>query len=206
MKASRPINQARILLADLGKVRWADDELLGWLNGAQLQIVAVRPDAKATKATINLVAGADQTIPVTGTRLLDVKRNVGGRAITLISRDQLNEFDPDWYAADQSDTIKHYTFDPNDPKSFEVVPPAIAGTQVSIVYAAIPTDCADLNADIALDDIYEGPLIDWICYRAWIKDGETSPDQQRAANALATFMQALTGKTRSDQATRPARK
>lgn len=206
MKASRVIGQARILLKDADAVRWTDAELLGWLNGAQLQIVAVRPDAKATKADLTLEEGVEQRIPAGGTRLLDVIRNVGGRAITLINRDQLNEFDPDWYIADPTDQQKHYTFDASDPKSFEVYPPATAGNKVRILYAAVPTDCPTLDNDIDLDPIYEGPLIDWVCYRAWIKDGDNSTDAPRAANALATFMQALTGKTQSDQASTPARK
>lgn len=206
MKASRPISQARILLSDPDGVRWTDAELLSWLNGGQLQIVAVRPDAKATKTDLTLAAGVEQSIPAGGTRLLDVIRNVGGRAITLISRDQLNEFDPDWYAGRAGTAVKHYMFDESDPKAFEVYPPASAGMKVRLLYAAIPADCDDLNDDIALDDIYEGALIDWICYRAWIKDGDTAPDAQRAANALSTFMQALGGKTQSDQATKPARK
>lgn len=206
MKASRVISQARIVLNDPDGARWPDGELLGWLNGAQLQIVAVRPDAKATKADLTLAAGVEQALPANGTRLLDVVRNVGGGAITLISRDQLNEFDPDWYTADPGEFIRHYTFDANDPKSFEVYPPAPADLKVRILYAAIPTDCETPASDIDLDDIFEGPLIDWVCYRAWIKDGDSAPDAQRAANALATFMQALTGKTQSDQTAKPARK
>ncbi len=206
MLASRVIGQARILLKDPGKVRWSDSTLLGWLNGAQLQVVAVRPDAKATKVDLELVEGVEQSIPANGTRLLDVVRNVGGRAITLISRDDLTAFDPDWYTAGPAPMVKHYTFDSNDPKAFEVYPPAADGAKARVLYAAIPTDCASLAANIDLDDIYEGPLIDWVCYRAWAEDGDSVADGGRAANALATFMQALTGKTTSDQAARPARK
>jgi hypothetical protein len=206
MLASRPIGLARVLLNDPDSDRWTDAELLGWLNGAQLQIVAVRPDAKATKVDIVLIAGAEQSIPGSATRLLDVKRNVGGRGISLISRDQLQEFDPDWYSADNADVIKHYTFDLNDPKSFEVYPPASAGIKVHALVAAIPTDCTAVGSTVDLDDIFEGAFVDWICYRAWSKDGDAGPDGQKAANALSTFMQALTGKTTSDVSTKPSRK
>ncbi len=206
MLAKRILDKARIPLNDPDGVRWADEELLGWLNSAQLQIVAVRPDAKATKADLTLQPGVEQEIPASGTKLLDVIRNAPGRAITLISRDQLSAFDPDWYSATATTTIKHYTFDESDPKSFEVYPPAAAGAKARILFAAIPTDCADVNSSIDLDDIYEGPLIDFVCYRAWSKDSDDPADGSRAANALATFMQALTGKTQTDQATQPARK
>lgn len=206
MKASRVINGARILLKDPDGVRWDDSTLLRWLNGAQLAIVGVRPDAKATKVDLDLVPGVEQSIPAGGTRLLDVPRNVAGRAITLISRDDLNAYDPDWYSGSPAAIIKHYTFDESDPKSFEVYPPAAAGAKARVLFAAIPTDCATLDADVDLDDIFEGPLIDGICYRAWSEDGDSAPDAGRAANALATFMQALTGKSAADQASRPARK
>jgi len=49
-------------------------------------------------------------------------------------------------------------------------------------------------------------LIDFVCYRAWAQDSDSPADANNAANAISTFMQALTGKTQSDQATRPARK
>ncbi|MNY20208.1 hypothetical protein D3C86_1536780 [compost metagenome] len=206
MLASQIINKARILLTDPDGVRWSDADLLGWLNSAQLQVVAVRPDAKATKTDLALVPGVEQAIPANGTKLLDVVRNATGRAVTLISRDQLSAYDPDWYSATGSTVIKHYTFDDTDPKSFEVFPPAAAGAKVRLLYAAIPTDCAELTSTVDLDAIYEGPLIDFVCYRAWSQDSDSPSDSSSAANAISTFMQALTGKTQSDQATRPARK
>lgn len=206
MLASQIIAKARILLSDPDRARWSDPDLLGWLNSAQLQIVAVRPDAKATKADHPLAVGVEQTIPANGTKLLDVVRNTTGRAVTLISRDQLSAYDPDWYTSAPGTAIKHYTFDDSDPKSFEVYPPAAAGAKVRLLYAAIPTDCAALTSPVDLDAIYEGPLIDFVCYRAWAQDSDSPGDASNAANAIATFMQALTGKTQSDQATRPARK
>lgn len=206
MLAQQILRKARVLLSDPDAVRWSDADLLGWLNSGQLQIVAVRPDAKATKVDQALVPGVEQAIPANGTKLLDVVRNIPGRAVTLISRDQLNAYDVDWYSAAASTAIKHYTFDDSDPKSFEVYPPAAAGAKVRLLYAAIPTDCAALDSPIDLDAIYEGPLIDFVCYRAWAQDSDSPGDASNAANAIATFMQALTGKTQSDQATRPARK
>lgn len=206
MKASHVIGLARVLLKDVAGVRWPDDELLDWLNNGQLQIVVVRPDANAKKVDLTLVAGVEQSIPAGGLKLLDVSRNVGGRAITLISRDQLNAFDPDWYEALQQAVVKHYLFDAADPKSFEVYPPVEAGVKVRVLYSASPARVTDPNDDLELDDAYEGPLVDWVCYRAWIKNTDSPTDAGRAANSLATFMQALTGKTQTDQATRPARK
>ena len=206
MLASHVIGEAAKLLNDLGHVRWSVADKLSWLNAAQRQIVAVRPDASATKADLVLAAGPEQSIPFGGTKLLDVIRNIDGRAVTLISRDQLTALNSGWFTVRPARVIQHYTFDANDPKSFHVYPPAEAGVTLRVLYAALPQECATVNAPIALDDIYEGPLIDWICYRAWSVDGDSPTDAPRAANALATFMQALTGKTQSDQGTEPRRK
>lgn len=209
MKASRIISQARILLKDPAGVRWPDAELIGWLNGAQLQVAAVRPDSSSKKLELTLVAGVEQVLPEGGTKLLDVIRNVGetsSRAITLSQRAQLNEFNPDWYEADPVGFLKHYLYDENAPKDFEVYPPAEAGYKVLALIGVIPDDCENLESDIALDAIYEGPLIDWVCYRAWLKNIDSEADQGKAAASLQTFMQALTGKTQTDGATRPARK
>lgn len=206
MLASYIITQARKLLTDPDAVRWSDADLLGWLNGAQRQIVAVRPDANAKKIDRALVAGSEQSLPTDGTKLLDVIRNTSGRAVTMISRDQLTALNVSWFTMTPVDVVKHFTFDDQDPKSFHVYPPATTAASVRLLYAALPTDCATLGSDIALDAIYEGPLIDWVCYRAWSIDGDSPADQQRAANAIATFMQALTGKTTTDKATEPRRK
>jgi len=135
MLAKQIIRKVRILLNDPDGVRWPDADLLGWLNSAQLQIVAVRPDAKATKVDHALALGVEQAIPVNGTKLLDVIRNTTGRAVTLISRDQLSSFEPDWYKAIPGAVIKHYTFDDSDPKAFEVYPPAAVGAKVRTLRA-----------------------------------------------------------------------
>lgn len=206
MLASHIIGEASKLLSDLGHVRWSQADKLDWLNAGQRQIVAVRPDANAVKADRALVAGVEQSLPANGTKLLDVIRNVDGRAVTLISRDQMTALNTSWFEVRPSRVIQHYFFDANDPKSFHVYPPAEVGAAVRILYAALPTDCtAASDSAISLDDIYEGPLIDWICYRAWSVDSDAPGDVARAANAMSTFMQALGVKTQTDQSTQPRR-
>ena len=203
MLASDIIGKARILLSDAGKVRWPDPEMLGWLNSAQLQIVVVRPDALSAKADLSLVAGVEQTLPAGALRLLDIIRNVSGRGITLVNRDRLTALNRTWFVQAQQDVIKHFTFDNNDPRSFHVFPPASTAAKVRVLYAARPSDCATLASTLGVDDTFEGPLIDFICYRAWAKDGDSAADSQRSANALQAFMTSLTGKTQADAAATP---
>lgn len=209
MKAARIVSQARVLLQDLAGVRWADAELLAWLNAAQRQVVAVRPDAKAKRADLELTPGFEQTIPTDGIRLLSVLHNVGGRAITIITRDELNAIDVNWPKSAPRAGVRHYVYDADTPREFDVWPPVPTSTtaaKVRIAYAVLPTDCANVEQEIDLDDIYEGPLTDFICFRAFMGDSDNPQNGARAADHLAAFMQALTGKLQSDQATQPRRK
>ena len=115
MQASVPISGAAKLLADAGNVRWTAADLLEWLNRAQRAIVLVRPDAKTTRGNITLAPGVDQAIAATGLRLLRITRNQSGRIVTLISEEQLTDFDPAWPTASSSSAIKHYMHDPREP-------------------------------------------------------------------------------------------
>lgn len=206
MQAIAVIAKARLLLSDPGKVRWSDQDLLGWLNSAQLAIVAVRPDAKSVRVDMLLAAGAEQALPAEGLRLLSVLHNVGGRGITLISRDELEAGDLYWQTAKPRDQVKHYMFDADTPRLFDVYPPAVAGTKVRVSMATTPKACETLTSNIDLDDLYEGALIDGVCSRAWMQDGDNPNDKTRAADHLALFMQGLTGKTQADESRRPQRK
>lgn len=204
--ASEIIGKARILLNDLVKVRWSDDNLLMWLNEGQRQIVAVRPDAHSKRFDLQMIEGIEQTIPVDGLRLLSVLHNVGGRAITLVSRDALNAIDLSWMTVTPRTPTRHYVFDDDSPKVFEVWPPAVAGEKVRINYTTLPQDCVTPADSIDMDGIYEGPLTDWVCYRAYLEETDSETSARSSAGYLNTFMQAIGAKTQADTANDPVRK
>lgn len=211
MKAADIIASARLLLTDPDGVRWTDANLLRWLNAGQRQICVVRPDAKSVRADVELVDGVEQAIPATGWKLLSVLYNLNadgtrGRVVTLVTRDELNAIDLNWPASDSKAPTRHYTVDEDNPRAFEVWPPAIAGAKVRANLAALPVDCADLDANIDLSDVYEGPLIDWVCFRAYSQDSDDPQDGSRSNMHLQAFTAALTGKTQADAATAPKRK
>lgn len=198
------IDAAQTLLNDEG-TRWPRADCLKRLNEGQRQIVAVRPDAKTLRDYYPLVAGALQTLPDVGLRLLNVVRNQAGRAITLVSAEQLTAFDPNWYRATAKTTIKHFLYDPRSPKEYEVYPPAAVGANVQVLMSVLPTDCDDEDAPIDLDDLYDNALIDWICYRCFQKDLEAPESAVLADLYLKSFMLGLTGKAQSDQSTDPGK-
>jgi hypothetical protein len=203
LAAKVAIDGATRLLHDADNTRWSRADLLAWLNQGQRQIVLVRPDAKTARGEITLIEGIDQTIPAEGLRLLRITRNVGGRAVTLISEEQLTDYDPTWPTAAAKSVVKHYMHDPREPKAFQTYPPALAGSKVQGVWSLSPVDCANEDSAMDLDAIYEPALVDYILHRAYARDSEDAANAQLAALHRDNFMLALTGKTESDAAGDP---
>jgi len=205
------IDRASIILQDSTNVRFPNAELLKFFNDAQKEVVLHRPDANMQNdATFDCVAGSKQTIPTTGLRLVDVVRNVGGRAITQVDRKILDETLPDWHetTADATRKIEHFIFDPADPKHFYVYPKATAAFDLEIIYSAAPSEISisNFNTDttvISLDDVYANAILDYVLYRAYQKDSEFAGNAQRAMMHYQGFSNALGIKTQADAAIAP---
>jgi hypothetical protein len=106
-------------------------------------------------------------------------------------------------------------FDPRDPKTFWVYPPATTSAQVDILYAAYPTDIAEpadgstysaVTGNISLQDVFGNSLIDYILYRAYTKDSEYAGNLQRAQAHYASFANALGIEIKATVAVAPAAK
>ena len=160
-------------------------------------------------ASIDLVAGSKQSLPSTGLRLIDVIRNVNGKAVTQVDRQILDETLPNWHETEAgSDGIEHFIYDPADPKNFDVYPKGTADMDLEIVYSSAPADqtIANFSTDtstITLDDIYANCILDYILYRAYQKDSEYAGNAQRSMMHYQGFSNALGIKTQADQATTP---
>ena len=159
--AASIINEAADLLYDETNVRWPTDELEDYLNNGQREIVLLRPDAYPTREAFALVqTNTRQVIPSGGISLIDVCLNVdvsdvpSGRAITLIDREELDKTRPNWHIETEASEIKHFTFDPRNPKEFFVYPPPAAGLYVELIYAASPPDCAASGNAFATSHAY----------------------------------------------------
>jgi hypothetical protein len=202
-------DKCEIILQDSTNIRWSESELLGWINWGQREIVHYRPDASVSRLSKALAAGAKQTLPATGQRLYGDPRNMGsgggspGRVVTLVDRETLDAYDPDWQSGTDAATIKHYLYDEKEPTIFFVYPPADGTTYLELPCVVEPAELASLASTITLDDSFEGLLIDCVLYRAFSKDADYLPNQQRAAIHQNAYMQSLTGKSAGDQAMAP---
>lgn len=189
------VERAKRLLLDESFDRWDRTELLIWINDAVKAVVSRDPSALSLTSIVELEAGAYQTAPDGTVGIHDITRNVSGsgvfgRAIKLASRRLLDDQVPDWYGKTPASTILHYTYDERSPKTFYVYPPAAAGTRVEMVRYAVPDDIDSEDDGIPLTREYLEPLLNFVLYRAFSKDDESSSDA-RAAGYYAAFKAAL---------------
>lgn len=208
--ASTIIQTAQGMLQDADGVRWTDDELLSYLNEGQRAILNYKSNAYVRVRSIQLIPGTRQSMPEDAVQLFDIVRNMGtngttpGRAVRLAKREMLDAQAPNWHAATPSSQVRHYLYSESSPRVFLVYPPqpTIAPGYVEMVYGATPPAVA-LNQAIAVDDIFETPLLDFMLYRAWMKDTEFGADSSLASAHMNAFIAALTGKAKNEAGASP---
>ena len=200
------ITQVNLLLNDKGYVRWPLAELLGYFNAAQKAIVLRRPDAYTVDDdAFSCVAGTKQGLPGDALRLIDITRNSSGMAIRgPYDRNVLDNNYPDWYGGNTATDAELYLYNIKNPKTFYVYPGVVVSTLLTVVYSKAPptTTEAQHNDDeaIALDDIYENAITEWIMYRCYSKDAEYTADPNKAILHLNAFKSQLGEKSQADNA------
>ncbi len=200
ISAQSIIRRAVETLQDTTSVRWPVNELVRYLNDGQREIVLYRPDSMVTNATVTCVAGTKQALPTNGAKLIEVIRNAAAtsakKSVRMINREILDAQTPGWHNITGSVDILHFMYDPRDPKTFYVYPPATTSAQLDIVYAAYPTDITEpadgalytaVTGNISLPDIYGNALLEFVLYRAFMKDSEYAGNAQRAQAHYAAF-------------------
>jgi hypothetical protein len=203
------IDKASIQLIDLTNVRWTRSELLAWLNDGMRQIVLIQPSASSTTVSKKLDAGTRQSLPTGGWLLLQMYRNMGttgttpGRAIRIVSRELLDNFNPNWHAATEAAEVRNYIYDTQDQTVFYVYPPNTGTQYVELNYSAQPTNLTVETDVIPIFDIYQSALVDYILYRACSKDAEYAPGLQLAQGYLSTFVAAVGGKAQTEVSNDP---
>lgn len=204
------LDRASIILQDNTNVRFPNDELLKFFNDAQKEVVLHRPDAKMVNESFSCSTGSKQELPAAALRLIEIVRNVGGRAVTQVDRKILDETLPNWHETSAgTNKIEHFIYDPADPKRFYVYPKAVSGTHsLEIIYSSAPSDVAISNyatdtTTISLDDVYSNSILDYILYRAYQKDSEFAGNAERSMMHYQSFANSLGIKTNADAATTP---
>lgn len=213
------ISKVQTLLQDATSVRWSLLELQGWLNDAYRDAVNLRPDCNTLVGTFTCAAGPRQSITAqfaSALRLVDVTRNVAStsdkRAVQLIDRRSLDTQIRTWYSSAQAATIEYFMYDPRVPKDFMVYPPATTAAQLEVIYSAVPAPHT-LTAEelgntsttevIRIDDSFANALVDYIMYRAYSKNTESTTNAAKAGAYFQAFMNALGVKGQTEAASQP---
>jgi hypothetical protein len=189
--------------------RWANTELLDWLNEGYAAICNIKPNASSVTAEITCAAGTRQSIPEGGLRLLEVVRNItpagGGLSVILTTRGAIDSTRRRWHAEQQVEEIEQYIFDEAAPRQFYVYPPAMATSKLEIIYSSVPDPHAQAMATdsaaekIRLDDSFAPVLVDYILSRAYAKDAEHAANLNRATMHFQMFQAALGMKVQTDR-------
>ncbi|MDS1141716.1 hypothetical protein RE432_14840 [Pusillimonas sp. SM2304] len=198
MKASDVITRARDILQDAGADYWTADELLRWLNDSRLDAYKLRPDLYEATEDVTLVEGGRQQLPSDSKFLFAVRRNVSAskqRAITLVSGPVLDRIRPNWRSQAPAREIQHYLYDQRDPGHFDVFPPARADVTVQISYAKPPEPISEPDTtDLVQEGVYATACVDYVLYRAFLKEADTVPAfHGRALQHLTMAQATLTG-------------
>ena len=197
MQAIATINLARDTLRDPDAEVWSDADLAEFLRDGLRALTVLRPESNTETLVMSLVAGSIQELPPEAVRLRSVLANCDdqgspGRSVRVTERRVLDQFKPSWRTQPQQPVVREYFQDTETPRDLHVYPPA-DGTGHLLIRASVVPELGDIESDPALpvQEIYSPALVDWICYRAFIRSDENTPDHTRGLAHYQRFMQLL---------------
>lgn len=204
MKCQQLINNVRKDLSDPKEVTWSQDDLEDALDDALLALSLVRPDSTAVTQSIPLIAGTKQALPAGSLRAIRFTRNMGsgdvpGKALRVGDRETLDVMFPEWHQ-EVGDEVHEVFYDPLIPNEFYVYPGmASSGAYIEASIQRVPTTIVNAETeDLPVADIYAPALHEWMLYRAWGGDDESSPNYPVARDRRSNFFQLLGVKSQAD--------
>ena len=197
-------------LNDLDLITWDESSHLEYINAAMEMIVILRPDAFSVITTMQMVAGAKQSIPASALRLLDVKRNMGtdgltsGRNVHVVDESSLDLFDFNWSNATAVEEVKNFTYDERVPNDFYVDPPSDGNGHLEIAISRTPTRVTAVGDTLVLKDIYRNQIIQFCMFRAYAVEVDSASSQRRSGIHEASFYQMMGKKFQRDVSFSPS--
>lgn len=174
-----------------GGIRWVDDELIRYINDASQAIVQAKPSSHPTNTSMQLEEGTTQEAPPDAIFILDIIRNVDGKAIRYVDRGVLDAGHPDWHTMTPAAEIRHYMMEAHDPTRFYVYPPSDGTGSVQIVYSSEPAQVDSLTDELPLSSTYINSYVDYVLYRAYSKDADFAANRELARWYYQSFAEGL---------------
>lgn len=225
MDAASILQRAQTLIQDDNGVRWPLTELAGWYNDGLRDLALFMPTATSKSIALKLESGTRQSIPDDALMLLRVPRNLqsgstdsdrkGGRAIRPVERTVLDAQCPDWHDEDRTPfraRVKHIAMDDAEPRAFYVYPGNDGKGIVEAVVSLDPPqvdatgeDLSDYAEPFPLRSVFANPILDYVMYRAYLKDASFGENLERANAHHNAFAMALGMDQQSQNGHRPDR-
>lgn len=217
VKAVDVLQRVVWIIQDDTSVRWSAAEMVQWLNDAQTAAQTLRPEVTEVVTTFDCAPGALQNLfdnadnlPEPPAKIMKVSRNVSlegrFRAIRLVQRDMMDVVRPTWQSDVPATDCVNYMVDDNLPAVFWVWPPApvpstrTPAMRLEIHYSAAPKPLdlpapdktwKDTVGDLSVRDRFAMVLVDYVLYRAYMKDSEFGANGSRAKTHFDLFQGAL---------------
>jgi len=187
-----------------------------FLNEGCREIALAKPNATEETIAINMVAGADQSLPSTHAAILRAIKNATGELLTSVSRTVLDLTVPGWQDANivrQAAVVDHLVYDKASPREFLVYPPNDGTGVIHVVASKIPTTLADGSTanDVTtytlavadIPNIYQTALLNYVLFKAFSLDMNVPGPAQRAVQHMNLFNGALGVKLKAEIAVNP---
>lgn len=220
VKVVELISRAQTILSDAGATRYPLIELQMWINDAYREIVILKPSANTIVGSFTCAAGTKQSLTSSfpnALMLIDITRNVAAtsskRAVRKIDVTILDEMRPGWHGETQSVDIEHFVFDDRAPTVFWTYPPATSAAQVELLYSEAPAPHALTEAQlgnpstaevIKLDDAYANAILDYVLYRAFLKDVDFAGNIERATVHYQAMANSIGVRIKNDMTQSPS--
>jgi hypothetical protein len=203
------IDQAREITRDTSGAVLTDARGIAWVNDAQRTVAVVRPDAYSEVAVVQLSQASKQTLAATRRRVLGITRNMGADGLTAgnaisgpVPQETLDLFDRSWHQTSGSEVLD-YVYNLETPTVWYVRPFVNGTWYVEGRFALEPTDATATTDVLTVQPVYAPALIEWVVYRRFSQDAETTPNFQRAGRHFQNFFSILGAKTQADLAVDP---
>jgi len=186
-------------------VRWTVAELADYLTGGIAQMSALKPTLFTVFEAIRLSPGAVQSVPAQYTELIDVLYNLnqdgsqGERVVQgSFSAARALGRPSCLQTSSGSYEVRSYTVHPDNDTYFYVDPPVPGVPPYPAVWALVrlAPNVITASSDAVVmanttPETYREALKDWILYRAFAKDTESSESYQKSQAHYKAFMQFL---------------
>lgn len=196
------LERVSLELTDTSRTHWPLEDLVHYYNSAIAAIANYRPDVFAQTQAFDCVAGTRQALPAGAIKLIEVERNTGGRKLRYFERGVLDDLAPEWVTETGAAEAEAYLYELANPHIFWLYPGVAAGVQVDLVLSVLPVSVTvsqvEAGNELQMDETYLTPCMDWIIYRAYLRDADDTANSGRGQLHLQAFAQYLGIKIQTD--------